>query len=152
MAAKKHHGSTIVNFLYPSAELPTADFPTLQGILKQCQLLRERSVGSRNIYNVNNMVSDVLPLILNVWNRANTKLVQRPICLSDEVLIEKIKRKWTTLTNIVGKNAKVPKRERAVFLADVDKLYNILVCGCSFASCDEHARVEGGMSKNKSQY
>ena len=42
-----------------------------------------------------------------------------------------------TLTNIAGKNAKVPKRERAVFLADLDKLFNILVCGCSFTSCVE---------------
>ena len=137
MAAKKHHCSVVVNFLGPSAKLLTANLPTLQDILKQCQLLRERSVSSRNVYNVSDMASDVLPLILNVWNRANAKLVQCPIRLSDDVLKEKIKRKWTTLTNIAGKNAKVPKRERAVFLADLDKLFNILVCGCSFTSCDE---------------
>ena len=94
MAAKKHHCSVVVNFLGPSAKLLTADLPTLRDILKQCQLLLECRVGPRNIYNVSDMASDVLPLILSVWNRANAKLVQRPIRLSDEVLIEKIKQKY----------------------------------------------------------
>ena len=117
MAAKKHHGCAVVNFLGPFAELPIAKLPTFRDILKQCQLLRERYVGSRNIYYVNDMASDVLPLILDVWNRANAKLVQCPIRLSNEALVENIKRKWTTLTNIAGKKTKVPQRERGVFMA-----------------------------------
>ena len=137
MAAKKHHKSVVVNFIGPSAELPTADLLTIWDVLKQCQLLRERTVGPNNFYPVNDMVSDVLPLILNVWKRANAKLVQHPICLSDDVLCQRIKRKGTTLTNIAGKSAKVPQRERTAFYGDLDKLFNILVCGCNFISCNE---------------
>ena len=83
------------------------------------------------------MASDALPLILNVWNRANAKLAQLLIRLSDDVLIQKIKRKWMTISNIAGKNAKVPKRERSTFVAELDKLFNVLVCNCDFTSCDE---------------
>ena len=120
MAAKKHHGSTIVTFLCPSAELPTAELPTLQDILKQCQLLPERFKQHLQI----DSAQQVLPLYLIFWNRTNAKLVQLPIRQTDKVLVQlivdKIEREWTTLLNIAIKNGKVQKREKTTFLAELE--------------------------------
>ena len=79
MATKKHHGNAIVKYLGPSAELPIADLPTLRDVFKQCQLLRERHVGPTSSYKLETMAADVVPLILNIWRRANAKLVEIPI-------------------------------------------------------------------------
>ena len=109
MASKKHHASTVVNYLGPSAELPLADLPTLRDVLKQCQLLRERHLGN---YEVATMASDVLPLIIAVWHRANAKLVDPPIRTTDKALKKRIVDKWTILTKIAGKSGKVTPREK----------------------------------------
>ena len=107
MAAKKHHASNIVQFLGPSAELPPADLPTLRDVLKQCQLLRERHVGTTNNYELSDMASDTLPLLKAVWNRANAKLIQPQVCVCDKALKDRIKAKWTLLSKIAGK-VKIP--------------------------------------------
>ena len=137
MASKKHHASTIVKFLGPSADLPPADLPTLRDVLKQCQLLRERHVGPSYNYELSDMASDVLPLIIAIWNRANAKLSQPPVRVSDQALKDRIKAKWTILSKIAGKNGKVNAKERQRFTSDLDKLFNILVCSCSFTNCAE---------------
>ena len=109
MAAKKHHGSAIVNFLGPSAKLSVANLPTLWDVLKQCQLLRKRHVGPANTYSVSTMAADVVPLILAVRKRANAKLIQLPICVNDDTIQKRIVRKWGHLTNIAGKTPKSRK-------------------------------------------
>ena len=85
----RHHTSGIVNHLGPSAELPVADLPTLQNVLKQCQLLREPHSFLKT-YGSFAMAADVLPLFLDVWKRANAKLVALPIRISDDSLIRKV--------------------------------------------------------------
>ena len=132
MAAKNHHASTIVNYLGPSAELPLADLPTLRDVLKQGQLLRERHLGPNSKYEVSDMASDLLPLIIAVWNRANAKLVDPAIRVSDKKLKDKIQKKWTTLTKIAAKKGGVTPREKESFTSDLDKLFNILVSSCNF--------------------
>ena len=57
------------------------------------------------------MAADVLPLFLDVWKRANAKLVALPIQISDDSVIRKVERKWRTLTNIAGKRGKVSKKQ-----------------------------------------
>ena len=93
MVATRHHTSGIVNHLGPSAELPVADLPTLQNVLKQCQLLREPHSFLKT-YGSFAMAADVLPLFLEVWKRANAKLVALPIRISDDSLIGKVERQW----------------------------------------------------------
>ena len=136
MAAKKHHGSAIVTYLGPSSPLPLADLPTLRDILKQCQLLREQYTGEniRN-YSVAQMSSDVLPLILGVYERAHADFVQIPIRFSDGVIMERIQRRWTTLSNIANKRVKVNAREKESFVGSLDCLFNILRCECDFVTC-----------------
>ena len=92
MASKKSHCSAIVQYLGPSAPLPVSDLPTLRDVLKHCQLHRERFVGPMTNYPVSTMVADVLPLILQVWTRANAKLVDIPVRVTDFSIMEKIKR------------------------------------------------------------
>ena len=135
--ASKHHASSIVKYLGPSAELPVADLPTLRDVLKQCQLLRERRVGPNSKYELPNMASNVLPLILSVWNRANANLVKLPIRVTDKSLTNRIQAKWTLLSKIAAKKGKVTPKERQTFESSLDKLFNILVCSCSFVNCVE---------------
>ena len=114
--------------------MPVADLPTLRDVLKQCQLLLERH-SSLNAYGSLAMAADVLPLFLDVWKRANAKLVALPIQISDDSLIRKVERKWRTLTNIAGKRGKVSEKQRSSFADELDKLFNILVCSCEFVNC-----------------
>ena len=81
------------------------------------------------------MAADVLPLILDVWKRANAKLVALPNRISDDSLICKVERKWQILTNIAGKRGKVSEKQRSSFADELDKLFNILVCICEFVNC-----------------
>ena len=136
MATKKHHGSAIVAYLGPSSDLPLADLPTLRDVLKQCQLLREQFIGEniRN-YSIGQMSSDVLPLILRVYERAHADFVQIPIRFSDAVIMERIQRQWTTLSNIADKRVKVNARDNESFVGSLDNLFNILQCECDFVNC-----------------
>ena len=135
MASKKRHTSTIDKYLGPSAPLPLADLPTLRDILKQCQLLRERQIGPTEKYSVTDMASDVLPLIFTVWNRANAKLIELPIRVSDRALTLRIESKWTTLSKIARKKGNVGPKEKQSFESDLDKLFSILSCSCDFITC-----------------
>ena len=81
------------------------------------------------------MASKVIPLLLNVWKRANAKFVEIPIRLNDFALERRIVSKWTILQKIAGKNGKVPPRERQLFPQELDKLFNILTCNCDFVDC-----------------
>ena len=137
MASKKHHSSPVVKYLGASAELPTADLPTLRDVLKKCQLLRERFAGPANMYEVSAMVADVLPLVLDIWKRANVKLVELPVRHNDFALAERIKRNWKTLNDIANKRVKVGQRERQTFTSNLDKLFSILTCNCDFIDCAE---------------
>ena len=134
MAAKKHHKSPIVTYLGPSAELPQADLPTVRNMLQQCQLLRERQADAIKTYEVADMASDVLPLILEVWHRANAKFIEIPIRVCDKTLIRRITSKWNTLFKLAYCK-KVCPREKRNFTHELDKLFNILTCDCKFVNC-----------------
>ena len=83
------------------------------------------------------MAAEVVPLILDVWRRANAKLVEIPIRTADKAIQARIVRKWKTLQNIAAKNGNVSKRERKSFPKELDRLFDILTCGCEFKHCIE---------------
>ena len=143
MASKKHHNNSLIeNFIGPSAELPQADLPTLRDVLCQCLLLRERQIASNADYDLLTMASDVLPLILNIWRRANAKFVEVPIRVGTDRLTQKIKTKWETMVKIASRKGKLSARQKQAFVEDLDKLFNILTCvfpfiDCANAKCDD---------------
>ena len=71
----------------------------------------------------------------SVWTRANAKLVDLSLRVSDKALATRIERKWTILAKIAGRSGKVTPREKQTFESDLDKLFNILICSCDFIDC-----------------
>ena len=137
MASKRHDNTRIVKFIGPSADLPKADLPTLRDILRQCLLLRERQSASNVNYEVITMASDILPLLLVTWHRANAKFVEIPIRTCDDTLIQRIKEKWETMVKLASGKGKVSARQKKAFMEALDRLFNILRCTCPFISCSD---------------
>lgn len=90
-------------FLGPSAELPLSDLPTLRNILQQGMLLRERYPGPVKLYSFKKMAEELVPLVQAVRRRANSRLLIRPVTLSDQRITAKICEALNVCRGIVGK-------------------------------------------------
>ena len=119
----------------PSKPLPVADLPTLRDTLQQVLLLKESSTTQAKTC----IFDEVVKMVIDVWSRANYKLVAVELRVTDWSLSQRIKRAWDNIPSMaLGGHSKKRKRVRGPDMNDkLDKLFNILLCTCAFLSCEE---------------
>ena len=121
---KTRHSSG--NCFGPSAELPDdGNLFTLRDILAYCEWLLDLTPDQSNFW----IAEQVAPKIIHKWKQCNPELV----LITELSLKNKIARAMTTAQNISKK--KVSSKQKDIFLAKIDRLFDILCCQCPIKSC-----------------
>ena len=104
---KKTPRSIWVNFrkfLGPSKPLPVSDLPTLRDCLLQVLLKKEGAI----VQGKSRAFEEVATLIIDLWSRANFRLVDPSKRISDFAIAQRIKRAWIIVSKLIGKKIRDP--------------------------------------------
>jgi hypothetical protein len=116
-----------------------SELPTLRDILRYGIYLREQSFDDRRNYEVDKLVSDIYPALVNQWSKANP-LFKPPVINEKVTIMSKLKEVWKQAVQVSLGKGKLNGKER--FSGKLDKLFYILSCKCKIISCEE-AGCEG---------
>ena len=120
------------NVVGPSKALPVSDLPTWRDILQQVLLLKEGSVIQEKTF----IFEEVSKMVVDVWSRANVRLVMAETRIDDHSIKTRIQRAWENVPCLREKSKKKKTRGSILLAEQMDKLFNILYCDCSFLTCD----------------
>lgn len=128
-------------------ELPVSELPTVRDILRFGLLLREQNSKDRRNYSDKELISDIIPHLLQQWARANA-LFKPPVINKHRTIELKLKGLWDRAVQVsLGKGNFVKKNE---FFNSLDALFDILNCKCSIFLCSKTDCSPSERTKNHS--
>ena len=134
----------LVDMVGGPEELPLADLPTRRSVLRK--MILEKMQDPRDIRNIPNMevAVKVGGSVLDAWGKINSKM-ERALVKEKEVA-RRVFHLWERLLDVAsgGKKGKKKKKKygnqnnkKEVFVADLDKLFDITSCHCTIRTCQE---------------
>ena len=122
------------NFIGCGRELIPSELPTLRDILRLGLLMRDSSCEDRRNYPIDELASDIYPILINQWSKANPAFVS-PILNDKKRICVRIKDAWTLATTYSQGKGKL--KSKLNFNEKLDRLFDILNCKCKILSCEE---------------
>ena len=126
----KSHISDVIG---TSKDLLISELPTLRDLLRYVLFLKVSRSDVKHNTPVKDLVCNVYPKLMQIWQKANP-VFEFPVICSKRRVVEKIVNGWETATNISNKRITKPS-EVEQFVISLDKLFDLLKCQCAILDC-----------------
>ena len=135
-------GTKMVEFLGGGRLMLPSELPTERDVLRHALFLQEQNLlvkeEDRRNYPVKEIMKDVLPHLMEKWQKANAQF-KPPIIISEQTILSKLNTSWELCSDIVYGKANKKKKEKAA--ASLDRLFDILKCKCKITNNKGKIRI-----------
>ena len=136
---------TLSDFVGTPEELPLADLPTRRNVLQKMMLEKLNDPRYERHIPTMELAGKTGRAVLSLWTQMNTQMTRALV--KEKEVIRRVFLLWTRMEEVTsgGKKKASGKRkkygqageERKAFLANLDKLFDIVSCQCPMLSCSE---------------
>ena len=136
---------TFSDFVGTPEELPLADLPTRRNVLQKMMLEKLNDPRYERHIPTMELAGKTGRAVLSLWTQMNTQMTRALV--KEKEVIRRVFLLWTRMEEVTsgGKKKASGKRkkygqageERKAFLANLDKLFDIVSCQCPMLSCSE---------------